>query len=63
MEEKNGSTADLKASYELQMKELRMELQNEQDKLVSVKLILQEKEKLQQSLKEDLNSLKLEHDR
>ncbi|GAB2215832.1 hypothetical protein Drorol1_Dr00020235, partial [Drosera rotundifolia] len=63
MEEKNGSTADLKASYELQMKELRMELQNEQDKLVSVKLILQEKEKLQQSLQEDLNSLKLEHDR
>ncbi|GAB2245073.1 hypothetical protein Droror1_Dr00000566 [Drosera rotundifolia] len=63
VEEKNGSTADLKASYELQMKQLRMELQNEQDKSVSVKLILQEKEKLQQSLQEDLNSLKLEHDR
>lgn len=63
MEEKNGSTANLKASYELQMKQLRMELQNEQDKSVSVKLILQEKEKLQQSLQEDLNLLKLEHDR
>ncbi|GAB2211550.1 hypothetical protein Droror1_Dr00024867 [Drosera rotundifolia] len=63
VEEKNGSTANLKASYELQMKQLRMELQNEQDKSVSVKLILQEKEKLQQSLQEDLNLLKLEHDR
>ncbi|GAB2271766.1 hypothetical protein Dimus_006596 [Dionaea muscipula] len=63
LEEKSRLIADIQANHELQFNQLRTELQKEQEKSTIVKLKLQEEEKIRQSLQEDLNSLKSEHDR
>ncbi|KAJ9681331.1 hypothetical protein PVL29_020290 [Vitis rotundifolia] len=63
LEEKNRSLAALQASHELQIKQLRMELDKERDKLNNIKLKWQEENKLNRSFLEDLNSLKMDKDK
>lgn len=63
LEEKNRSLAALQATHELQIKQLRMELDKERDKLKNINLKLQEENKLNHSFLEDLNSLKMDKEK
>ncbi|GAB4861665.1 hypothetical protein Ancab_036917 [Ancistrocladus abbreviatus] len=63
LEEKTRSLAAMQASYELQIKQLKMELEKEQDKSANIKLKLQEEQKMHHSFQEELNSLKLDRDK
>ncbi|GMH00467.1 hypothetical protein Nepgr_002306 [Nepenthes gracilis] len=63
LEEKNRSLAAIQASYELQIQQLRVDLEKEQERSASIQLKLQDEQKLRHSFQEELNSLKLEHDK
>ncbi|KAK9279991.1 hypothetical protein L1049_013675 [Liquidambar formosana] len=63
LEEKNRSLASAQATHELEMKELRMELETERDKLANIQLKFQEEHKLNGSFKEELKSLKADKDK
>ncbi|KAL5792317.1 hypothetical protein ACOSP7_000911 [Xanthoceras sorbifolium] len=63
LEEKNRSLAALQASYELQTKQLRTELEKERNALTNIQLKLQEDQKLNGSLQEELKLLKLDKDK
>ncbi|KAI9182675.1 hypothetical protein LWI28_027730 [Acer negundo] len=63
LEEKNRSLATLQASHELQIKQLRMELEKERNAMTNVQLKLQEEQKLNGSVQEELKSLKLDKDK
>ncbi|KAK3194704.1 hypothetical protein Dsin_026014 [Dipteronia sinensis] len=63
LEEKNRSLATLQASHELQIKQFRMELEKERNAMTNVQLKLQEEQKLNGSVQEELRSLKLDKDK
>ncbi|KAJ4728197.1 golgin candidate 4-like [Melia azedarach] len=63
LEEKNRSLEVVQAMHELQSKQLRMELEQEYDKLAKVQLKLQEEQKLKESFQEELKSLKMDKDK
>ncbi|KAJ6940445.1 hypothetical protein NC651_006550 [Populus alba x Populus x berolinensis] len=60
LEEKNRSLAAMQANHELQIKELRTELEKEQDKLANIELKLQEEQSLNKSFQEELRVLKMD---
>uniref|UniRef100_A0A6M2ELY7 GRIP domain-containing protein n=1 Tax=Populus davidiana TaxID=266767 RepID=A0A6M2ELY7_9ROSI len=60
LEEKNRSLAAMQATHELQIKELRTELEKEQDKLANIDLKLQEEQSLNKSFQEELRVLKMD---
>ncbi|GAB4844537.1 hypothetical protein Ancab_037917 [Ancistrocladus abbreviatus] len=62
-EEKNRSLAAMQANYELQIKQLKLEVEKEQDRSADIQLKLQEEQKIRHSYQEELNSLKLDHDK
>ncbi|KAJ8748973.1 hypothetical protein K2173_013412 [Erythroxylum novogranatense] len=63
LEEKNRSMAAMQANHEQQLKQLRMELQKEQDKFEDTQLKLEEKHKVNESLREELRKLKMEENK
>ncbi|KAJ7007751.1 hypothetical protein NC653_006699 [Populus alba x Populus x berolinensis] len=60
LEEKNRSLAAMQATHELQIIELRTELEKEQDKLANIELKLQEEQSLNKSFQEELRVLKMD---
>ncbi|KAI5598756.1 hypothetical protein BDE02_02G152800 [Populus trichocarpa] len=60
LEEKNRSLAAMQATHELQIKELRTELEKEHDKLANIELKLQEEQSLNKSFQEELRVLKMD---
>ncbi|KAG6786822.1 hypothetical protein POTOM_008439 [Populus tomentosa] len=60
LEEKNRSLAAMQATHELQIIELRTELEKEQDKLANIELKLQEEQSLSKSFQEELRVLKMD---
>eukprot|EP00258_Populus_trichocarpa_P035239 XP_024451258.1 golgin candidate 4 isoform X2 [Populus trichocarpa] len=60
LEEKNRSLAAMQATHELQIKELRTELEKEHDKLANIELKLQEEQSLNKSFQEELRVLKID---
>ncbi|XP_021641894.2 golgin candidate 3 isoform X2 [Hevea brasiliensis] len=56
--EKNRSLTAMQATFELQIKQLRLELEKEHDKLANVYIELQEEQKLNKSFQEELRMLK-----
>ncbi|XP_011023259.1 PREDICTED: golgin candidate 4-like [Populus euphratica] len=60
LEEKNRSLAAMQATHELQIKELRTELEKEHDKLANLELKLQEEQSLNKSFQEELRVLKMD---
>ncbi|XP_061969525.1 golgin candidate 4-like isoform X1 [Populus nigra] len=60
LEEKNRSLAAMQATHELQIKELRTELEKERDKLANIELKLQEEQSLNKSFQEELRVLKID---
>ncbi|KAG4115523.1 hypothetical protein ERO13_D12G110000v2 [Gossypium hirsutum] len=63
LEEKNRSLEAVQASHEQQIKQLKMELEKERDKLVNVQMRLQEEHKQNESFQEELKLLKSEKDK
>lgn len=63
LEEKNRSLGRMQEKHELQIKQLGMELDKERGKLANMQLRLQEEQKLNVSLQEELNSLKVDKDK
>ncbi|XP_065859773.1 golgin candidate 4 isoform X2 [Euphorbia lathyris] len=59
LEEKNRSLEDLRVAHELQIKQLRLELEKERDKVANSQLKLQEEHKLNESFQEELKMLKM----
>ncbi|KAG8651007.1 golgin candidate 4 isoform X2 [Manihot esculenta] len=57
--EENRSLAARQAAHELQIKQLRLELEKEQDKLANAYAELQEEQKLNKSFQEELKMLKM----
>ncbi|MBA0717728.1 hypothetical protein Golax_005515, partial [Gossypium laxum] len=62
LEEKNRSLEAVQASHEQQIKQFKMELEKERDKLVNVQMRLQEEHKQNESFQEELKLLKSEKD-
>ncbi|KAJ6710387.1 MYOSIN HEAVY CHAIN - RELATED [Salix koriyanagi] len=58
LEDKKRSLAAMQATHELQIKELRTELEKERNKLANIELKLQEEQSLNKSFQEDLRVLK-----
>ncbi|KAH1080986.1 hypothetical protein J1N35_020747 [Gossypium stocksii] len=58
LEEKTRSLEAIQASHESQIKQFKMELEKEHDKLVNVQIRLQEDHKLNESFQEELKLLK-----
>ncbi|XVF22464.1 hypothetical protein REPUB_Repub12eG0175000 [Reevesia pubescens] len=63
LEEKNRSLEAVQASHELQIKQFKMELEKERDKLANVQIRLQEEHKLNESFQEELKLLKSDKDK
>ncbi|XP_022757469.1 golgin candidate 4-like isoform X3 [Durio zibethinus] len=63
LEEKNKSLEAVQASHELQIKQLKMELEKERDKLANLQIRLQEEHKLNESFQEELKLLKSDKDK
>ncbi|KAK8509654.1 hypothetical protein V6N13_093511 [Hibiscus sabdariffa] len=63
LEEKNRSLEAVQANHELQIKQLKMELEKECDKLGNVQIRLQEEHKLNESFQEELKLLKSEKEK
>lgn len=63
LEEKNRSLAALKATHQLQIGELRTELEKERKRLATVDIELQEERKLNEAFQTKLQSLKDEKDK
>ncbi|KAG4169835.1 hypothetical protein ERO13_A12G106100v2 [Gossypium hirsutum] len=63
LEEKNRSLEAVQASHEQQIKQFKMELEKEHDKLVNVQMRLQEEHKQNESFQEELKLLKSEKDK
>ncbi|MFQ6637040.1 hypothetical protein Gotur_012691 [Gossypium turneri] len=63
LEEKNRSLEAVQASREQQIKQFKMELEKERDKLVNVQMRLQEEHKQNESFQEELKLLKSEKDK
>ncbi|MBA0688750.1 hypothetical protein Goari_006517 [Gossypium aridum] len=63
LEEKNRSLEAVQASHEQQIKQFKMELEKERDKLVNVQMRLQEEHKQNESFQEELKLLKSEKDK
>lgn len=63
VEEKNKSLAMMQASHEAQMKQMVVELDNEHHKLASMHQKLQEEQKLNGSLQQELNLVKDENNK
>uniref|UniRef100_A0A2P2JXR4 Structural maintenance of chromosome 1 protein n=1 Tax=Rhizophora mucronata TaxID=61149 RepID=A0A2P2JXR4_RHIMU len=63
LEEKKRSLATLQAAHELQLKQLKMELEQEYDKLANMQLKLQEEHRLNESLQKDLQMVKVEENK
>ncbi|XVF73109.1 hypothetical protein PTKIN_Ptkin12aG0175100 [Pterospermum kingtungense] len=62
LEEKNRSLEAIQASHELEIKQFKMELGKEHDKLANVQMRLQEEHKLNKSFQEELKLLKSDKD-
>ncbi|TYI54905.1 hypothetical protein E1A91_D11G105200v1 [Gossypium mustelinum] len=63
LEEKTRSLEAIQASRESQIKQFKMELEKEHDKLVNVQIRLQEEHKLNESFQEELKLLKSDKDK
>ncbi|XVF33245.1 hypothetical protein REPUB_Repub17cG0152300 [Reevesia pubescens] len=63
LEEKNRSLEAVQASHELQIKQFKMELEKECDKLANVQKRLQEEHKLNESFQEELKLQKSDKDK
>ncbi|KAH1073687.1 hypothetical protein J1N35_026015 [Gossypium stocksii] len=63
LEEKNRSLEAIQASHEQQIKQFKMELEKERDKLVNVQMRLQEEHKQNESFQGELKLLKSEKDK
>ncbi|XP_012490029.1 golgin candidate 3 isoform X2 [Gossypium raimondii] len=63
LEEKTRSLEAIQASHESQIKQFKMELEKEHDKLVNVQIRLQEEHKLNESFQEELKLLKSDKDK
>ncbi|XWS46161.1 hypothetical protein CRYUN_Cryun14cG0039900 [Craigia yunnanensis] len=63
LEEKNRSLEAVQAGHELQIKQFRMELEKECEKLANVQIRLQEEHKLNESFQEELKLLKSDKDK
>ncbi|XVE73792.1 hypothetical protein DITRI_Ditri11bG0146800 [Diplodiscus trichospermus] len=63
LEEKSKSLEAAQATHELQIKQFKMELEKERDKLANVQMRLHEEHKLNESFQEELNSLKSDKDK
>ncbi|KAL3517227.1 hypothetical protein ACH5RR_024129 [Cinchona calisaya] len=63
LEEKSRALAAFQASHELEVKQLRMELDRDHGNLENMKLRLEEEQKLSASFQQELNSLKVEKDK
>ncbi|XVF80147.1 hypothetical protein PTKIN_Ptkin15bG0047200 [Pterospermum kingtungense] len=63
LEEKNRSLEAVQAGHELQIKQFRMELREEHDKLANVQIKLQEESKLNESFQEEIKLLKSDKDK
>ncbi|KAA3462223.1 golgin candidate 4-like [Gossypium australe] len=63
LEEKNRSLEAVQANHEQQIKQFKMELEKECDKLVNVQMRLQEEHKQNESFQEELKLLKSEKDK
>lgn len=63
LEDKYRSVTVLQATQEAQIKQLKLELDIERDKLAKTRVKLHEENKLKGSLQEELNSLKLQKDK
>ncbi|XWS32114.1 hypothetical protein CRYUN_Cryun23aG0133100 [Craigia yunnanensis] len=63
LEEKSRSLEAVQASHELQIKQFKMELEKERDKLANVQIRLQEEHKLNESFQEELKFLKSDKDK
>ncbi|XP_057533635.1 golgin candidate 4-like isoform X2 [Amaranthus tricolor] len=61
LEEKNKLLVSMQSDYELQMKQLRTELEKESKALANTRLKLQDKQKLSGSLEKELKGLKSGH--
>ncbi|XP_050237693.1 golgin candidate 4 [Mercurialis annua] len=59
LEEKNRSVAEMQATHESQMKQLRLELEKERDKAANVHIKLQEEHKSNEYLQRELRMLKM----
>ncbi|XP_015584426.1 golgin candidate 4 isoform X2 [Ricinus communis] len=59
LEEKNRLVAAMQATHELQIKQLRLELEKERDKVTNVQIKLQEEHKLNESFQEQVRTLKM----
>uniref|UniRef100_A0A7N0T2A2 Golgin candidate 4 n=1 Tax=Kalanchoe fedtschenkoi TaxID=63787 RepID=A0A7N0T2A2_KALFE len=60
LDERNEFTTALQANHELRMKQMMMELEKEHNKCASIQRRLQEERKLNESLREDFQSLNIE---
>ncbi|KAB2056404.1 hypothetical protein ES319_A11G099800v1 [Gossypium barbadense] len=63
LEEKTRSLEAIQASHESQIKQFKMELEKEHDKLVNVQIRLQEEHKRNESFQEELKLLKSDKDK
>ncbi|XP_031092148.1 golgin candidate 4 [Ipomoea triloba] len=63
LEEKNRSLISMQSGYELQIKQLGMELDKERSKLANIETQLKEEQKLNASFQQELNSLKVDKDK
>lgn len=63
LEEKNRSLAAAQATHELQMTQLRAELEKERDKLSTIQQKLQEERKLNGSFQDELKTLKVDKEK
>ncbi|XP_011037189.1 PREDICTED: golgin candidate 4 isoform X2 [Populus euphratica] len=61
LEEKNRSLAAMKATHELEIKELRTELENERRKSANIQIKLQEEQSINKSFQEELRILNVDH--
>ncbi|OMP06255.1 putative Structural maintenance of chromosome 1 protein [Corchorus capsularis] len=63
LEEKNRSLEAVQANHELQLKQYKIELEKERDKLMNVQLLLQEEHKRNESFQEELKLLKTDKEK
>ncbi|XP_061962371.1 golgin candidate 4-like [Populus nigra] len=61
LEEKNRSLAAMKATHELEIKELRTELEKERRKSANIQIKLQEEQSINKSFQEELRILNMDH--
>ncbi|KAG6748163.1 hypothetical protein POTOM_048064 [Populus tomentosa] len=61
LEEKNRSLAAMKATHELEIKELRTELEKERCKSANIQIKLQEEQSINKSFQEELRIINMDH--